>query len=156
MYSPQNEAGVTARRVVACLIDYTTLFVFCWYYGATIGKPNESGGWTLTGLPALGPVVVWFAWMVLAEAKWGQTVGHAIVGLKIISIDGGNASFSRIFKRRLCDILEISWCFGLIAFLLVTNTPARQRLGDTVGRIIVVDKNYTPERFDFEDENAAF
>jgi uncharacterized RDD family membrane protein YckC len=123
---------VTGKRVIACLIDYTFLFLFSWFYVMAVGEPNGEGGASVSGLPALVPFGIWFAWLVLAEAKWGQTVGHALVGLKIVSMDGSAPEFVQVLKRRLCDVIEISWCFGLIAFLIAKNTPSRQRLGDIV------------------------
>jgi uncharacterized RDD family membrane protein YckC len=146
---------VTGKRVLACLIDYTFLFLFSWFYITAVGEPNKEGGASVSGLPALVPVLVWFAWLVLTEAKWGQTLGHALIGLKIVSMGGSTPEFVQVLKRRLCDAIEISWCFSLVAFLITKNTPHRQRLGDIVGKIIVVPKHYRPGSFDFGTRPSA-
>jgi uncharacterized RDD family membrane protein YckC len=57
-----------------------------------------------------------------------------------------------LFLRRICDALEISWCFGFVAFLLVKSSPYNQRLGDMIAKTRVVGKEEPgPEVvFDFE------
>ncbi|HMH24417.1 MAG TPA: RDD family protein, partial [Puia sp.] len=87
------------------------------------------------------------------------TMGHLIFKLKVVSLAGRKATFSQVFVRRICDVLEISWCFGLVAYLIARNTPNHQRLGDLVAKTMVVDYAFMPDdvTFDFEEplhENA--
>src|SRR4051812_46252203 len=117
--STEAHAG---KRVGATIIDYGIIFAFCIWYILTFGKPNHTGGKTVSGLPALVPVLFWFAWLVIPESIWGSTLGHKINGLQVVTLEGEKPGFGQVLIRRLCDALEISWCFGLIAFLLVKNT----------------------------------
>jgi uncharacterized RDD family membrane protein YckC len=133
-------------------IDYIIICAFSFGYIMLVGKSNSEGGKTVTGIPALVPILFWFCWLVLAEVFFGTTLGHYINGLKIISMEGGKPSFSQSLRRRLCDVIEISWCFGLIAFLIIKNTQLHQRLGDIWAKTLVVDKNFEIGSSDFEFE----
>ncbi len=142
----------TGRRVGATIIDYVIIFAFTFWFIMTFGEPNDTGGKTVTGLPALVPMLFWFAWLIIPESIWGTTLGHSLNGLKIISFSGEKLTFAQAFKRRVCDTIEISWCFGLVAFILSKNTQYNQRLGDIWAKTLVVDKNLDIQinEFDFE------
>ncbi|RYE50096.1 MAG: hypothetical protein EOP48_20385 [Sphingobacteriales bacterium] len=74
---------------------------------------------------------------------------------KVVSIDGSKISFGQAVKRRLCDAVEISWCFGFIAYILAKNTTHRQRLGDIWGQTVVVDKKEAIDVvFEIESSNV--
>ena len=147
--------SITGKRIIATLIDYTFLFAATIFYIMAFGEPNDEGGKSISGFPALVPIIAWFLWFVVVEAKWGQTLGLALVGLKVVSDKGGELSFGQVFKRRLCDTIEISWCFGLIAFLIVKNNKTEQRLGDMVAKVKVVPSNYSSEQLEFEHTELA-
>jgi uncharacterized RDD family membrane protein YckC len=154
--SYQRQGDIAWKRFLSGAIDYVVICVFFFAYVMTFGEPNAEGGKTVTGLPGVVPVVFWFCWLVLSESIFGTTLGHYINRLKVISIDGDKPTFSQSLRRRLCDPLEISWCFGLVAFILIKNTQLNQRLGDIWAKTIVVAKNYQLEttQFEFEQENV--
>lgn len=145
---------LSGKRFASGAIDYLIIFAFSFLYILLFGEPNEEGGKTVSGWPALVPMVFWVCWLVLPEVIWGTTFGHVANGLKIISTTGEKPSFSQALKRRLCDAIEISWCFGLIAFILIKNTKLHQRLGDIWANTLVVNKDYQvqPDNFEFEQE----
>jgi uncharacterized RDD family membrane protein YckC len=143
----------SGMRFPSGAIDYIIIFAFTFGYIMLVGKSNTEGGKTVTGFPGLVPMLFWFCWLVLAEVFFGTTLGHFINGLKIVSMEGGKPSFSQSLRRRLCDVVEISWCFGLIAYLIIKNTKLHQRLGDIWARTLVVDKNFefNSPNFEFEE-----
>ena len=143
----------TGRRILATIIDYAVVFAFTFWYTMTFGTPNDEGGYTVSGFSVWGLVRFWGLWIVGTEGFCGQTLGHALVGLKVVNIDGSPISLGQSLKRRLCDAVEISWCFGLLAFILVKSTGNQQRLGDIIAKTYVVrkDQEALPE-FEFESE----
>lgn len=143
----------TGRRVAATLIDYILLFTLTFMYIYQVGERNREGTYQVTGLPALVPLIAWFLYIVVVEKMAGATLGHKITGLKVVSSDGNPLSWGQVFKRRIADILDITWCFGLLAFILVLNTEHHQRLGDIWAGTLVVDKNEEAEmpQFDFSN-----
>jgi uncharacterized RDD family membrane protein YckC len=141
----------TGKRVGATLIDYTLTFALTFVYIYAVGTPNEEGGYSVNGFPALAPMAFWFLYFVVAEYFWQGTLGHQVFGLKVISADNRPLSFGQVLLRRIADVLEIAWCFGLIAFILVKSTEHAQRLGDLWARTLVTGKNAVAESpFDFD------
>jgi uncharacterized RDD family membrane protein YckC len=142
----------TSKRTGATIIDYVIIFAFSFGFVMYFGEPNSEGGKTVSGIPALVPMIFWFAWLVVPETIWGTTLGHHLNGLKVVTFEGTKPNFGQALKRRICDALEIIWCFGFIAFVLVKNTQFNQRLGDIWSKTLVVDSKVNLERnqFDFE------
>jgi uncharacterized RDD family membrane protein YckC len=142
----------TSKRVGATLIDYTLVFVLTYFYFVAVGTKDENNTYHLTGLPLLALNAFWFVYFIITEKYMGGTMGHQIFKLKVISMDGNELGFWQVFLRRICDALEISWCFGFVAFLLVKSSPYNQRLGDMIAKTRVVGKEEPgPEAvFDFE------
>ena len=133
----------TGKRVIATIIDYTFIFTCTFTYVMTFGQPNEEGGMTVSGFAALVPVIGWLMYFVVAEAFFEATFGHYIMGLQVRSADGRMIGFGQAITRRLFDIIEISSCFGLIAFVVAKSNKNGQRLGDLVPRTMVVDCSST-------------
>ncbi|RZK54780.1 MAG: RDD family protein [Pedobacter sp.] len=102
----------------------------------------------IAGLGVLLPIFVWVLYFVIAEKYCSATLGHEILKLKVVSVDGAELSFSQVFRRRICDAIEISSCFGIIAFFIAENNDKHQRLGDILAKTLVIGKNdaYEPVR----------
>jgi uncharacterized RDD family membrane protein YckC len=141
------------KRIGATIIDYVIIFALTFYYIYQFGTPNDEGGYTVTGWMALIPMAFWFFYFIIPETFLHATLGHLIFNLKVISIDNREPSFGQIFIRRISDALEIAWCFGLIAFILVKNTQQNQRLGDIRAKTLVIGKNETLKNNEFDFEN---
>jgi uncharacterized RDD family membrane protein YckC len=142
----------TSKRVGATLIDYTLTFALTFLYIMNFGEENSPHNYTISGLPALVPVAFWFLYFIITERYMGGTLGHQLCKLKVVSRDNHNLSLGQVTVRRLCDALEIAWCFGLIAWLLVRSTDNHQRLGDLVAKTMVIGRDDTQiaAEFDFE------
>ena len=140
------------KRAAATLIDYSIVFSFTIFYFYMAGKSDGQGKYTVSGWPVLGFPGFWFIYIVALENLLGGTLGHMAMKLKVVSQNGLNISFGQTLKRRLCDVLEISWCFGLVAYLLAANTRSNQRLGDILAKTFVIGSHelYTDIQFDFE------
>lgn len=143
----------TSKRVGATIVDYALIFFLSWAYIFLLGD-RQDGGYVVEGWSALGPVGVWFIYFVLAERFAGGTLGHQLFKIKVVSMDGNGLSFVQVVVRRIFDVVEISWCFGLIAWLLVRSTDRHQRIGDLLAKTLVVGAKdsypYMEVRFDFD------
>jgi uncharacterized RDD family membrane protein YckC len=128
----------TSKRVKATLIDYTLMFGLFIYLIVELGYKNDEGGYTLSGWLNTIPLSIWFLYFPVAEYFLGGTLGHQLYKLKVISANYQPLTFYQVFLRRISDALEISWCFGLIAYILVKNTPHNQRLGDLWAKTLVI------------------
>ena len=140
------------KRVLATIIDYTIVWAFTIFYTVEFGEPNESGGFTITGWATFGPMLFWLVFIVIMEHFVGGTMGHLICKIKVESQTKEQVTLWRTFQRRIMDVLEIAWCFGLIAYLLARNTQYNQRLGDILAKTCVIGKDEILQeiQFDFE------
>jgi len=81
----------------------------------------------------------------IAEARWGQTVGKRLFGIRVRNARGGRILPAQALIRNALRILDF-WPVVLfqielpylVALLLVALTPRRQRLGDVLGHTIVL------------------
>jgi hypothetical protein len=73
----------------------------------------------------------------------GQTFGMKLMGLRVISKDGGPANMTQLFIRWVClifDALPYTWPFtGLVGFIVILCSRHRQRIGDHLGRTLVIE-----------------
>ena len=143
-----NETNLTTKiktepnignRFAAGLVDYIIIYGVTFFLVFTLGEPNEEGGYSLNGLPALIPMIFWLIMTVGLEIGLGATLGNSLVGLKPIPKNGTNRklTFGESFKRHLLDPIDMFF-FGLIGIITIKNTAKNQRLGDIWGNTIVV------------------
>ena len=128
------------KRFIACLIDYLLVYGFFFAFVYSFGKPNDEGGYSVTGILSLIPIIFWFVIIVLIEVFFGATLGNSIVGLKPKSLtkNNGELSFSQSIKRHLLDPIDM-FPFGLIAIITIKNTDRNQRLGDIWAKTIITE-----------------
>ena len=136
------------KRILAGFVDYLIIYAATFFLAYTIGEPNDEGGYSLNGAPALIPMVFWLLMTVGLEQLFGSTLGNGLVGLKPISIKKeldqqtwGNyndkPTFGQSLKRHLLDPIDMFF-FGLIAIITIKNTPLNQRVGDLWAKTVVV------------------
>ena len=130
------------KRAIAGFVDYSMIFAFDFVYLYIFGEPNEEGGYSMSGLPALVPVLFWCLMTVGLEQFNGATLGNTLVGLKPISIRGYKQKLTLIqsFKRHLLDPIDMFF-LGMIGIITIKNTERNQRLGDIWAQTIVVEAN---------------
>jgi uncharacterized RDD family membrane protein YckC len=131
------------KRFIAGFTDYLLVYSFFFAFVYSFGEPNNEGGYSVTGILALVPILFWFAIIVLTEVFLGATIGNSIVGLKPKSLtkNNGELSLSQSIKRHLLDPIDM-FPFGLIGIMVIKNTDRNQRLGDIWAKTIVTEVGY--------------
>ncbi|MGG8497086.1 RDD family protein [Tenacibaculum sp. TC6] len=143
-----NETNLTSKiktepnignRFVAGLVDYIIIYAVTFFLIYTLGEPNDEGGYSLSGLPALIPIAFWLIMTVGLEIEFGATLGNLLVGLKPIPKNETNRklTFGESFKRHLLDPIDMFF-FGLVGIITIKNTDLNQRVGDLWAKTIVV------------------
>ena len=143
-FSKQNmknriEATKISNRYAASVIDYGIFVTLDLIYIFNFGEPNNEGGYTMSGLPALIPIIAWVIYFPIIESINGQTLGHKLLGIKVVTLKGNEISFKQSFKRRILDLIDAQF-FGIIAVIIIKNTPTNQRLGDLWSKTLVIGK----------------
>ena len=80
------------RRFVAGFIDYVLLYSLIFAYLYSFGEQNNEGGYSVTGIAAIVPFVLWFAIIVLTEVFYGATLGNSLMNLKPKSFKTSNVN----------------------------------------------------------------
>lgn len=132
--------GNLGKRFFAGFVDYLMIFAFDIAYVFAIGTPNDEGGHSVSGLPALVPILFWCIMTVGTEQLFGATLGNILVDLKPVSIRRykQKPTLGQSFKRHLLDPIDMFF-FGLIGIITIRNTERNQRLGDLWAQTVVVD-----------------
>ncbi|WP_299313226.1 RDD family protein [uncultured Aquimarina sp.] len=127
------------KRFLAGFVDYLIIYTFIFLILYIYGEPDSSGEYSVTGIPALFPLLFWGIMTIGMELWFGATIGNSLVGLKPIPISEQNRklSFGESLKRHLLDPIDMFF-FGLIGIIAINNTERNQRVGDLWAKTLVV------------------
>jgi uncharacterized RDD family membrane protein YckC len=144
--SPVNEAEtrVTGRRVVQYIIDAILSGVVFWLLELALDRGTGAGHGVLWLVMAICDVAWYFLyWAYVPYVRNGQTIGMTLLGVRVISADGGPASLVQLFVRSILLVLftPLSLLVGLIVML---SSRYRQRTGDHMARTLVVKATMAP------------
>lgn len=125
-------------RFVAGLVDYSIIYGFFFFFISQYGEPNSEGGYSITGLPVLVPIIFWGFFTIRLEKLFGATLGNLLLKIKPISLEENNkVTFTQSLKRHLLDPIDM-FLFGFIGIIVMKNTEKKQRLGDLWAKTIVI------------------
>lgn len=131
------------QRVMAHILDSMILWPVFYVLSDLFSTVTEA---TLTVEDIADPRVlklfallsgVTFLYHLTLEAWFGWSLGKKILGLRVANLDGSKVGFRGALLRNLIRPLELFFLFPIGGIILVA-TRRRQRLGDIVGRTIVV------------------
>jgi uncharacterized RDD family membrane protein YckC len=72
----------------------------------------------------------------------GQTPGKRILKIKVVKIDGYQASLADFLIRWIFRIVDLNMLSGVVALIAIITSPKNQRLGDmTAGTAVISLKN---------------
>ncbi len=126
-------------RFLATLFDYTVIGCFSLVFIYQYGEINSEGGYMVDGIKSFIPLIFWFVYLIVIEFAFNASVGHLILGLRVVKIDGSKIKFIDSLKRHLVDFIDFFF-FAVPAILLIKNTSLNQRLGDIWAKTIVIEK----------------
>ncbi len=78
--------------------------------------------------------------LVLETATRGRSVGKLVMGLRVVSDDGGPERFRQALFRALASVVEIWMLLGSPAVICSLLSPKAKRLGDVFAGTIVVSE----------------
>lgn len=103
---------------------------------------NGLDDWSLIGFWSVIALPVMFYSLVRESLLEGQTVGKKLIKIRVIKLDGYQASFGDYLIRWLFRIVEISIGNGIIALIAIIANNKNQRLGDmAAGTSVISLKN---------------
>jgi uncharacterized RDD family membrane protein YckC len=144
--SPVNEieTRVTGRRVVQYIIDIIIYGVVASLISWALTR-NSGVVLFILWVVSIVLIVGWYLlyWAAIPARRNGQTLGMSVMGIRVININGGPASFGQLAGRSILLIL-----FGpaalLVGFIVMMCSRYRQRTGDHMARTMVVRAQVQP------------
>ncbi len=138
------ETRVTGRRAVQYIIDAIIYAVVA----AVISWAVDRGTGGVHAFLVFVIVVLDVAWYLLYWAlrpyvRGGQTLGMQIMGIRVVSADGGRASFVQLAVRSVLLVL-FSPLSVLVGWIVMMFSRYRQRTGDHMARTVVVRRREQP------------
>lgn len=142
-------AASVGERIGAYLLDslikiaYFVVLILIFVYIIKIDKiaPNMDG-WTIFALVSVVSIPVTFYSLFFETWLEGQTLGKKIVKIKVVKIDGYQASFGDYLIRWVFRLVDIASNGGIVGLIAIVASDKTQRLGDMAsGTAVITLKN---------------
>ena len=82
--------------------------------------------------------LLFFIYLIVAEAAWGQTLGKKIFGIKVMMQNGSKCTVLGAVLRNVFRTIDMIFGGYLLAIIVMTITPKRQRIGDLIAKTVVI------------------
>lgn len=142
-------AASIGDRILAYVLDflakaaYVIVVYFIFFYGLGINKLFDGmDDWSRMSILVLFYLPVVFYSLLLESLLEGQTLGKKLLKIKVVKIDGYQASFGDYLMRWLFRIIDINFSGGVVGLVSIISSEKSQRLGDmAAGTSIITLKN---------------
>jgi uncharacterized RDD family membrane protein YckC len=129
-------------RAVGALIDITVMFVFyllgLMLWAATLTQFDSA---LSAAILVIFTVLVIIGYPLAFEtATRGRSVGKIVMGLRVVSDDGGPERFRQVLFRALASVVEIWMLLGSPAVICSMLSPKAKRIGDIFAGTVVVSE----------------
>lgn len=125
-------------RVFAFIIDLLINIFLFWIMRLLFGSLAR---WVdpLYLLFTLIPSFLFSTYSLLSEIFLkGQTAGKMVLGLRVIKLNGKEASTGDFVTRWIFRVIDIWFSIGAVGAMMIGTTPRGQRLGDLLSETIVI------------------
>ncbi len=129
-------------RAVSALIDIVVIFV-----GYVLGLLLWAATLTQFDSALSAAVLIIFTVLVIVgyplifeTATRGRSVGKIVMGLRVVSDDGGPERFRQVMFRALASVVEIWMLAGSPAVICSILSPRAKRIGDIFAGTVVVSE----------------
>jgi uncharacterized RDD family membrane protein YckC len=127
------------KRIFGGLIDHGLVMTMTIIYISSFGHPNEEGGLSVEGVESLPVFLFWLIYFPVIEGMTGQTLGKKLMGIRVVTLAGGQITFGTALVRHIFDIIDVSFAVGI---LVMKSSDKRQRIGDLIAKTVVREETY--------------
>ena len=134
----QNIANL-GDRVLAYIVDVLVMIAYMILTSVLLGflSLGMREQWVYMLIVGLPP----FLYPMLSETFWnGQTVGKALLRIRVVKLDGSRAGFSNFAIRWLLGLIELGMTSGSLALVVYLFNGKGQRLGDIAAKTTVISE----------------
>jgi len=130
------EAAGAGERLLAYILDMIVKIGYLVVAGYVFGVFENMDEWSQIGINTLLGLPVMFYTLTLESLLEGQTLGKKAMKIRVVKIDGYQASISDYLVRWFFRIVDISM-FGL-GFFVIIFSKRSQRFGDMAAGTAVI------------------
>ena len=142
-------AATVGERILAYFIDLSIKVAYCiviygiFFYwlklNIILGRIDP---WSRAAIIIVFFLPVMLYSITLESIFEGQSFGKKIIKIKVVKIDGYQASFGDYMIRWFFRVIDISALYGMVALISIISSKKSQRLGDmTAGTAVITLKN---------------
>jgi uncharacterized RDD family membrane protein YckC len=135
----QYEIASVMLRVIAQVLDLIVIFTYIWVISLLFAQALFSGSTDVAMLVMwlfMLPVIFYSFMMEALFA--GQTPGKMMLGIRVINLNGDNASLSELFMRWMFRIVDIIFSMGMLGVIVALSNEKTQRLGDVLANTVII------------------
>lgn len=137
------------ERIGAYMLDfliktaYVIVVYYIFFYSFSVNLIiNKLDNWSQMAIYMLFALPIILYSLVFESILEGQTLGKKIVKIKVVKIDGYQASFGDYLIRWLFRLIDISISSGVVGLIAMVVNKKVQRLGDiSAGTAVITLKN---------------
>ena len=153
------EISTVGKRILSSIIDYVVKFAYlivAYYIGAFSGLFQwfeTQDQWSIVATNILIGLPFILYTLVLEIVLDGQTIGKKLTKLKVIRVDGYEASFGDYVIRWMFCVIDVLISFGIIGLISMLASNKTQRIGDIASGTCVVslEKDWKINQTIFKD-----
>jgi uncharacterized RDD family membrane protein YckC len=129
-------------RAVGALIDIVVIFtgylLALMLWAATLSQFDDAA---VAAIMIIFTVLVFVGYPLIFEtATRGRSVGKIVMGLRVVSEDGGPERFRQALFRALSSVVEIWMLLGSPAVICSMLSPKAKRIGDIFAGTVVINE----------------
>ncbi len=138
------------QRAMAHILDLIVLMPVLFVAVEILSVAPETSEIDFTDPRFRAMAAVWFALDFLyhftMEWAWGRTIGKKVIGLRVTELDGSRLRFRGALVRNVVRLVDAEIIHGgaFLGTAVMMLTARRQRLGDVVGRTLVLQEGAPP------------
>lgn len=142
-------AASVGHRMLGYLLDLlvkAAYFIVVWgiffYYFGINQRMLGLDNWSYYAIIIVVYSPILFYSLIFESILEGQTIGKRLMQMKVVKIDGYQASFGDYLIRWLFRIIDVNMSSGVIGLIAMITSSKTQRLGDiTAGTAVISLKN---------------
>ena len=139
------EPASIGERMGAFAIDFVLIMGYGYLASVIIdlsGYSLSTNPWEFSAISSVLMLPAAFYSLVAESLMQGQTVGKRILKIRVLKIDGYQASFADFFIRWTFALVEVALSMGSIALISIISSKYSQRLGDfAAGTAVITERN---------------